>query len=108
MRNVYTAFICVAGFFCTTSLLSQPAISYGPFVSGFNVPVEVVNAGDATNRLFIVQQNGIVRVYDPANGGLQADPFLDVSNIITYGGERGLLSMAFHPEFENNGYFFVY
>jgi glucose/arabinose dehydrogenase len=68
----------------------------------------VVNAGDGSNRLFIVQQNGIIRVYDPANGGLQTDPFLDMRSLVRYSGEQGLLSMAFHPAYETNGYFFVY
>lgn len=88
--------------------LSQQAISYSPFITGLSAPVEVVNAGDNTNRLFIVQQSGEIMVYDPANGGLQATPFLNVSTIITYGGEQGLLSMAFHPQYESNGYFFIY
>jgi glucose/arabinose dehydrogenase len=47
-------------------------------------------------------------VYDPANGGLQATPFLNMSSLVTFGGEQGLLSMAFHPNFKDNGYFFVY
>ncbi|HEY0042139.1 MAG TPA: PQQ-dependent sugar dehydrogenase [Flavisolibacter sp.] len=87
---------------------TQQAISYSPFITGLSAPVEIVNAGDGTNRLFIVQQSGAVRVYDPANGGLQATPFLNVAGIITYGGEQGLLSMAFHPQYETNGYFFIY
>lgn len=106
MRKLYfTLFLSGISFLS----YAQPVISYQSFLSGFTVPIEIVNAGDNSNRLFIVQQNGIIRVYDPANGGLQATNFLDISSIITYvGDERGLLSMAFHPLYATNGYFFVY
>ncbi|RYF82994.1 MAG: sugar dehydrogenase [Chitinophagaceae bacterium] len=108
MRKLYTAFSFIAGLFFALFVHAQPAISYSPFLSGFTLPVEVVNAGDGTSRLFVVQQNGVIRVYDPANGGLQATPFLNMSSIVRNSGEQGLLSMAFHPQFETNGYFFVY
>jgi glucose/arabinose dehydrogenase len=61
---------------------------------------------DGTNRLFIVQQGGRIRIH---NGTiLLPTPFLDISTIITSGGERGLLSLAFHPGYKINRYFFVY
>ncbi|HEX8314465.1 MAG TPA: PQQ-dependent sugar dehydrogenase [Flavisolibacter sp.] len=108
MRKFYTVLFLLCSLFSYVVSSAQQAISYSAFISGLSAPVEVVNAADGTNRLFIVQQGGQIRVYDPANGGLQATPFLNVSSIVTSGGERGLLSIAFHPQYETNGYFFIY
>jgi glucose/arabinose dehydrogenase len=77
-------------------------------VSGLTQPIGVTNAGDGTNRLFVVQQNGIVRVV--ANNRLVAGSFLDIRAVtggFTTGGERGLLGLAFHPDFASNGRLFV-
>ena len=80
----------------------HPTITYdAPLVSGLTGPVDMVNAGDGSNRLFIVQQNGLVLVRAGTT------PFAVTTfgnfgatglNLISTGGERGLLSMAFHPE----------
>jgi len=61
-------------------------------------------AGDS--RLFIVERPGRIRIV--ANGTLLATPFLDISSQTTTTGERGLLSMAFHPQYAQNGSFFIY
>jgi glucose/arabinose dehydrogenase len=77
-------------------------------VSGLTQPIGVVNAGDGTNRLFVVQQNGIVRVV--ANNRLVSGSFLDIRGVtggFTTGGERGLLGLAFHPDFETNRRLYV-
>jgi glucose/arabinose dehydrogenase len=60
-------------------------------------------AGDA--RLFVVEQPGRIRVI--AGGALRETPFLDITGKVSYGGERGLLSVAFHPDYAANGYFYV-
>lgn len=60
-------------------------------------------AGDP--RLFVVEQPGRIRVI--RGGQLVATPFLDITDIVGAGGERGLLGLAFHPEFASNGWFFV-
>ncbi len=60
-------------------------------------------AGDA--RQFVVEQRGRILVLE--NGNLLPVPFLDISGKITSGGERGLLSMAFHPRYATNGFFYV-
>lgn len=86
---------------------AQPVLGFSGFItSGLSSPVDITNAGDGTNRLFIVQQSGQIRIY--TGGTLLPTPFLDISTIITTGGERGLLSLAFHPDYETNRYFFVY
>lgn len=75
------------------------------FATGLTAPVEITNANDS--RLFVVQQNGIIKIIQP-NGAINAADFLNISSKINYGGERGLLGLAFHPQYATNGYFFVY
>lgn len=68
-------------------------------------PVEVTNAGDGSGRLFIVDQNGVIRIWD--GNSLLATPFLDINTLVACCGERGLLGLAFHPNYASNGYFYV-
>lgn len=75
------------------------------FASGLSNPVEITHAND--NRLFVVQQNGIIKIVQP-NGTVNAADFLNISSKVTFNGERGLLGLAFHPQYATNGYFFVY
>ncbi len=72
-------------------------------------PVAIANAHDGSGRLFVVEQEGIIRVYGLQSKTLLATPFLDITNIVDSGGnEQGLLGLAFHPEYGSNGYFYVY
>lgn len=76
-----------------------------PVASGLSQPLYLTApAGDS--RLFIVERPGRIRIV--ANGALLATPFLDISSQTTSAGERGLLSMAFHPQYAQNGSFFIY
>jgi glucose/arabinose dehydrogenase len=70
-----------------------------------NDPVGVTNAGDGSGRLFILEQDGLIRIFQ--NGALLATPFLDIRDRVLSGGERGLLGLAFHPQYAQNGYFYV-
>jgi glucose/arabinose dehydrogenase len=75
-------------------------------VTGLQRPVAVRNAGDGSSRLFIVEQPGRIRIADI--DGLRATPYLDISaRVRDSANEQGLLGLAFHPDFENNGRFFV-
>ncbi len=74
-------------------------------VSGLSEPVFAGHAGDGSGRLFIVEQAGRIRIFQ--NGTLLAAPFLDIRSRVTSGGERGLLSVAFHPGYSSNRRFFV-
>lgn len=85
-----------------------PQLVFTPVIStGLSSPLDVVNAGDGTNRIFIVQRGGTIRVYDASFALLNAN-FLTINTNIVSGGEQGLLSLAFHPDYETNRYFFVY
>ncbi|MCG8459288.1 MAG: PQQ-dependent sugar dehydrogenase, partial [Holophagales bacterium] len=68
--------------------------------------VGLANAGDGSGRLFAVGQDGAIQIWDGAQ--VLATPFLDVSSLITPGGEQGLLGLAFHPDYATNGFFYVY
>jgi glucose/arabinose dehydrogenase len=76
-----------------------------PVAGGFEAPLYVTHAGDGSNRLYVVEQVGAIRTM--VNGRVDAEPFLDVSDLTEPGSERGLLGLAFHPDFEDNGRFFV-
>lgn len=82
------------------------AIRLQPFMSGFNTPVFMTSARDGTNRLFVVEQGGIIRVIQP--GTRTSTVFLDITGPVLSGGERGLLGLAFHPQYATNRRFFVY
>jgi len=74
---------------------------FGPV---FNEPVEIANAGDS--RLFVVEQGGVIKILN-ANGTVNPTPFLDIDNIVGSGGERGLLGLAFAPDYPTTGRFYV-
>ena len=74
--------------------------------SGLDAPVALTAPPGDTSRLFVCEQNtGRVRIIK--DGSLLATPFLDVGSIASSGGERGLLSLAFHPDYNTNGYFYI-
>jgi glucose/arabinose dehydrogenase len=79
-----------------------------PGITGLSGALGLKNAGDGSGRLFIVQQNGIVRILDES-GTLLPDPFIDIgSRTAISASERGLLDIAFHPEFAVNGRFYLH
>lgn len=73
----------------------------------FNQPVGIYSANDETNRLFVVTQQGVIYVFENKKDVTNANVFLDISNQLIFVGEQGLLGLAFHPNFSNNGFFFV-
>jgi glucose/arabinose dehydrogenase len=68
--------------------------------------VDITNAGDGSDRLFLVEQAG--RIYILKDGQTLPEPFLDIRDRVTGGGERGLLSLAFAPDFKSSGNFYVF
>ena len=103
MRKFYLLIIFTT---CIRVVSAQPVIAYQTVISGLTTPVDVVNAGDGSGKLYIVQQNGIIDSWN----GTSLSAFLDVSSLITNprATEQGLLSMVFHPSYSSNGYFFIY
>lgn len=76
-------------------------------VGGLDDPIGVTNAGDGSGRLFVNERGGRIRVVN-ADGTLRDRDFVDLSDRIGAGGERGLLGLAFHPDFAANGRVFVH
>jgi len=73
--------------------------------TGLSSPLYVTHAPNDFDRIFIVEQPGRIRVRDQNTGQLSV--FLDIQNIVLSGGERGLLGLAFHPDYDENGFFYV-
>ncbi len=97
---LFLAFLSVS---CTTAQ-SNPVFT--KLASGFERPVGISNAGDGSSRLFITEQGG--KIFIIKEGNVIKEPFLDVSDLVSRnGGERGLLGLAFHPDYKNNGRFFI-
>jgi glucose/arabinose dehydrogenase len=75
-------------------------------VDGLTTPIGLENARDGSGRLFAIEQPGLIRIIQ--DGSLLAAPFLDIrSRVGSSGSEQGLLGLAFHPDYTENGYFFV-
>ncbi len=73
--------------------------------SGFENPVQVTFAPGEPDRLFVVEQGGRIRVIE--GGSVRQEPFLDISGLVSAGGERGLLGLALDPDFATSGLFVV-
>ncbi len=101
MKKITLFFTC----FCFWTLTNAQDIQVDLFASGFSSPVDLQNAGD--DRLFVVEQGGRIRILN-ADGTINSTPFLNIDPIVNSGGERGLLGLAFHPDYATNGYFYVY
>jgi len=106
MKSFY-ATVAFAVALVSLSSTSEAAIQLVPVVtSGITSPTFVTHAGDGSNRLFILEQAGLVDVLQPGSG--TPTMFLDIRGKVKSGGEQGLLGLAFHPGYETNGRFFVF
>lgn len=77
-----------------------------PVVGGLRSPVGMAHASDGSGRLFVLEQYGMIRVVQ--GGSVLPQPFLDiVSQVNNQGNEQGLLGLAFHPRYNENGYFYL-
>lgn len=99
MTRLFTILLVIFTLSATAQDIELEALA-----SGFNDPTDIQNAGD--DRLFIVEQGGLIKIVNP-DGSVLSTPFLDLSSAVSTGGERGLLGLAFHPDFQSNGYFYV-
>jgi glucose/arabinose dehydrogenase len=90
----------------SSTVTEIPQISLLKIAGGFTGPVHVTHAGDGSGRLFVVEKQGVIRII--RNGVVLDTPFLDISGIVkSVGGEQGLFSAAFSPDFAVNGRFYV-
>jgi glucose/arabinose dehydrogenase len=96
------------------TISGNPRIALVRVAEGFQDPTNVASANDGTGRIFVTERVGRIRVVN-RDGTVQSDPFLDLTNFNPLGTdvqtgfvEQGLYSVAFHPRFRENGYFFVH
>ena len=82
-----------------------PKVTLQQVAQGLREPVHIAVAPDGGGRLYVVEQAGVVRVVE--RGQVRPEPFLDIRRQVESGGEKGLLSIAFHPRYRDNGLFFV-
>ncbi|MBC8369557.1 MAG: PQQ-dependent sugar dehydrogenase [Planctomycetes bacterium] len=100
-------FSILVGLFClaASSSSAQTQLKLEQVGNSFGKPLLTLSPPGDASRLFVVDQNGYIRI---VKDGVQLSTvFLDVDQISSSGGERGLLGMAFHPQFASNGYFFI-
>ncbi|MCB9769023.1 MAG: PQQ-dependent sugar dehydrogenase [Candidatus Omnitrophica bacterium] len=102
---------CFILFLSVSQVEAQIDLQLEPVTNDASQPVLVTHAGDGSGRIFVVERRGKIRIMD-ASGTFLASPFLDVGssglNLIDIGfTEQGLLGLAFHPDYENNGRFFL-
>ena len=82
-----------------------PAIRWEPWITGLGSPVDLQSPRDGSGRMFVVEQRGRVRLI--RNGAVVSTPVLDISSKVQFGGEMGLLGIAFPPAFSSKQYFYV-
>lgn len=71
--------------------------------SGLTQPLYLTHAGDGSGDLYVVEKAGRIRIIEGRT--LRTQPFLDITGKTAKGGEQGLLGLAFHPNYRNNGFF---
>lgn len=90
-----------------TSITAQLKIEEAFPNLSFDQITEIKHPGDGTDRLFVISQPGKIFVFDNNKNVQQAEVFLDITSKVHFGGEQGLLGLAFHPNYEENGLFFI-
>jgi glucose/arabinose dehydrogenase len=106
MKNLHVVYRLITVVLLALPVPSFAAVQTVVVENGLSLPVFVGNAGDGTNRLFIEEQIGVIRVLQP--GASVSSVFLDIRSRVLASGDLGLLGLAFHPQFASNGRFFVY
>lgn len=89
-----------------TRAAAPPQIGLQLVAEGLSFPGDVTHAGDGTGRLFVTELGGTIRIWDAEQ--LLELPFLDLRDKVAHGWEQGLLNVTFHPQYAENGRFFVY
>jgi glucose/arabinose dehydrogenase len=91
---------------CSEQTAQTELINAFPNLS-FYQPVDIQTPNDGSNRLFVISQQGEIFVFDNFSTVTEANVFLDIRSLVITGGEQGLLGLAFHPNYNSNGYFYI-
>lgn len=108
-KSIYVGLICLTVAAVVNTFgqgASVPATRLQTRYSGLSAPIFLTHAGDGSKRIFIVERQGVVRVAQP--GSNTSTVFLNITTLTSTDGEGGLLSIAFHPQYETNRRFFAY
>src|SRR5262249_53540505 len=105
MQRVFRTLTALASLLALGPFSPAVAAQLQRVVSGLSNPLFVTHAHDGTNRLFILEQGGVVKVLQP--GASTPTVFLNITTKVLSGGERGLLGLAFHPQYPANPRFYL-
>ncbi len=109
MKKIFVAFLLFSSAFSLRVSAQYSLVDAYPNLPNFSNAVEIVKANDGTNRLFVVQQRGLIYVFEDSPTVSQRKVFLDLSSVVSQtGSETGLLGLAFHPNYAQNRTFFLY
>jgi glucose/arabinose dehydrogenase len=105
-RTLISATILFAG---TGTCLAQPMedIFTTRVMTGLNQPLHLLSAPGDASRLFVVERDGVVKIYNTATGTVSATPFIDIRDRVHAGQDGGLVGMAFDPDYANNGFVYL-
>lgn len=104
MKPLFLALCCCI----SIGIAAQVELNFVEIASGFTTPTALRAPADSSNRLFVTQKAGKIRILDLNTNTIQSDDFLDLTFKVSSFFERGLLGLAFHPNFAENGQFFVH
>src|ERR1035437_9341857 len=108
MKRLIIKAIFVFLLFCAFSNVNSQVQIVPAFHNlSFVMPSDIQNSGDSTNRIFVIEQKGVISVFPNDSNATSKKTFLDITNKVLSGGEMGLLGLAFHPDYKHNGYFYI-
>lgn len=109
---LHRCLLCMLGLVISSMALADTPLTTVRVASGLNRPVYATAAPGDPSRLFILEKRGVIRILELGTNTLLPTPFLDIQSLVTgsvsNGDERGLLGMAFDPDYANNGKFYVH
>jgi glucose/arabinose dehydrogenase len=103
----YRFIVSIVALIFTSNVSAQLSLENAFPNLSFNDPLDLQNSGDGTNRIFVAERAGRIKVFPNSSSVTSLNTFLDITDRVSGGGEMGLLGLAFHPDYENNGYFYV-
>ena len=109
MKNINKLIFIFSLFIVSFLYAEYSVVNAFPNLS-FVDPVGIYHAGDSSNRIFVIEQQGRIKVFNNEEGVISSETFLDIRSIVDQDGgytEEGLLGLAFHPNYSENGYFYV-
>lgn len=107
MKRILLLLLCALG--VRPALAQVELIDAFPNLPTFNRPLDLQHAGDGSGRLYVVEQQGIILSFENDPEASRVDTLLDIRHRVSLANaEEGLLGLAFHPNYEENGYFFIH